>query len=104
MRKEFLEKAERMAALVVKNNPDNNSYLDTYAWVLFTRSKYKEAKKIMEKVIGSNPTNPTFYEHYGDILFKLGDVDEAVKQWEKAKSLDATNELIDKKIANKRLY
>ena len=104
LRKEFLEKAERMAALVVKNNPDNNSYLDTYAWVLFTRSKYKEAKKIMEKVIGSNPTNPTFYEHYGDILFKLGDVDEAVKQWEKAKSLDATNELIDKKIANKRLY
>lgn len=104
LRNEFLEKAERMAALVVKNNPTNNSYLDTYAWVLFTRAKYKDARKIMEKVIESNPTNSTFYEHYGDILFKLGNVEEAVKQWEKAKSFDNTNELIDKKIANRRLY
>lgn len=104
LRNESLEKAEKMAALVVKNNPDNNSYLDTYAWVLFSRAKYKEAKKIMEKVIQSDPTNSTFFEHYGDILFKLGNIDDAVKQWEKAKSLDATNELIDKKIANRRLY
>lgn len=104
LRNEFLEKAERMAALVVKNNPTNNSYLDTYAWVLFTRAKYKDAKKVMEKVIESNPTNSTFFEHYGDILFKLGNVEEAVKQWEKAKSFDNTNELIDKKIANRRLY
>ncbi|MBX2941847.1 MAG: tetratricopeptide repeat protein [Cyclobacteriaceae bacterium] len=104
LRNEFLEKAERMAAFVVKNNPTNNSYLDTYAWVLFTRAKYKDAKKVIEKVIDSAPTNSTFYEHYGDILYKLGNVEEAVKQWEKAKSLDITNELIDKKIANKRLY
>ncbi|MEP2668445.1 MAG: tetratricopeptide repeat protein [Cyclobacteriaceae bacterium] len=104
LRNEFLEKAERMAALVVKNNPTNNSYLDTYAWVLFTRAKYKDARKVMEKVIESNPTNSTFYEHYGDILFKLGNVEEAVKQWEKAKTFDNTNELIDKKIANRRLY
>ncbi|MEZ4945239.1 MAG: tetratricopeptide repeat protein [Cyclobacteriaceae bacterium] len=104
LRNEFLEKAERMAALVVKNNPTNNSYLDTYAWVLFTRAKYKEAKRVIEKVIESNPTNSTFYEHYGDILFKLGNVEDAVKQWEKAKSFDNTNELIDKKIANRRLY
>lgn len=104
LRNEFLEKAEKMAALVVKNNPSNNSYLDTYAWVLFTRAKYKDAKKVMEKVIDSNPDNATFYEHYGDILFKLGQVEEAVRQWEKAKSFDDTNELIDKKIANRRLY
>lgn len=104
LRNEFLEKAEKMSAQAVKNNPDNNSYLDTYAWVLFARAKYKEARKVMEKIIQSNPTNPTFYEHYGDILFKLGNIEEAVKQWEKAKSLDTDNELIDKKIANRRLY
>ena len=104
LRNEYLDKAERMSALAVKNNPYNNSYLDTYAWVLFTRGKYKDAKKVMEKIIDTNPTNSTFFEHYGDILFKLGDVEEAVKQWEKAKSLDIDNELIDKKIANRRLY
>ncbi len=104
LRKESLEKAEKMSALAVKNNPNNNSYLDTYAWVLFTREKYKEARKVMERVIKSKPSNSTFYEHYGDILFKLGDIDEAVNQWQKAKSLDTNNELIDKKIANRRLY
>ena len=104
LRNEYLDKAEKMAALVVKNNPSNNSYLDTYAWVLFTKAKYKEARKVMEKIIQTQPTNSTFYEHYGDILFKIGNIEEAVKQWEKAKSLDATNELIDKKIANRRLY
>ena len=104
LRNESLEKAEKMSALAVKRNPNNNSYLDTYAWVLFAREKYKEARKVMEKVIQSQVANPIFYEHYGDILFKLGNTDEAVKQWEKAKSLDTTNELIDKKIANRRLY
>lgn len=104
LRNEFLDKAEKMAALAVKNNPTNNSYLDTYAWVLFSKTKYKEARKVMEKIIQSKPTNSTFYEHYGDILYKLGNTEEAVKQWEKAKSLDGSNELIDKKIANRRLY
>ncbi len=104
MRNEYLDKAEKMASLVVKNNPNNNSYLDTYAWVLFAKAKYKEARRVMEKIIQTQPNNSTFYEHYGDILFKLGNTEEAVKQWEKAKSLDATNELIDKKIANRRLY
>ncbi len=104
LRNEYLDKAERMSSQAVKNNPNNNSYLDTYAWVLFTRGKYKEAKKVMEKIIDTNPTNSTFFEHYGDILFKLGEVEEAVRQWEKAKALDVDNELIDKKIANRRLY
>lgn len=104
LRNEFLDKAEKMSSQAVKNNPSNNSYLDTYAWVLFARGKFKEARKIMEKVIQSDPSNPIFFEHYGDILFKLGDIDAAVIQWEKAKALDESNELIDKKIANRRLY
>ena len=103
LRNEFLDKAEKMAAQAIKNNPNNHSYLDTYAWVLFVRGKYKEAKKVMDKIIQANPDNPVFYEHFGDILFKLGKVEEAVAQWEKAKSLDEGNELIDKKIANKKL-
>lgn len=103
LRKVNLEKAEKMAAQVVKANPDNSSYLDTYAWVLYARAKYKEAKKVMEKALSSGQVGATHYEHYGDILFQLGDVDGAVKQWQKSKSM-SDNELIDKKIANRRLY
>ena len=46
----------------------------------------------------------TLYEHYGDILFQMGDVEGAVVQWEKARSLTSQHDLIDKKIANRRLY
>ena len=103
LRKENLEKAEKMSAQLVKNNPKNTAYLDTHAWVLFMREKYKEARKYMEKAIEFGDVSATHYEHYGDILFQLGNIDEAVKQWQKAKSMDQGNELIDKKIANKRL-
>ena len=104
LRKENLEKAEKMASQMIKNNPDNSSYLDTYAWVLFMREKFKEAKKVMEKAINSGQVSATHYEHYGDILFQLGDIDGAVKQWQKAKAMTGDHELIDKKIANRRLY
>lgn len=104
LRKENLEKAETMAAKAVKANPDNASYLDTYAWVLFMRGKYKDARRQMEKALLSNSTDATLFEHYGDILFQLGEVDEAIKQWQKARALTNDHELIDKKIANRRLY
>lgn len=105
LRKANLEKAEKMAAFLVKNHPTNATYLDTYAWVLFAREKYKEARKVIERTLTSATPNPVHLEHYGDILFKLGEVDEAVKQWERARSLQhATNELLNKKIANRKIY
>ena len=104
LRKENLEKAEKMAAQLIKNNPDNSSYLDTYSWVLYNREKYREARKIMERAISGGRGSATHFEHYGDILFKLGDIDGAVTQWQKSKSMDSENALIDKKIANRKLY
>lgn len=104
LRQDHLEKAEQMAEKAVKNNPDNNTFIDTYAWVLFMREKYKEAKKVMEKAINSGNVSAIHYEHYGDILYKLGNVDLAVEQWQKAKGLNPNRELIDKKIADRKLY
>lgn len=105
LRKANLEKAEKMSAQLIKNNPNNATYLDTYAWVLYTREKYKDAKKVMEKAIASGLASAAHFEHYGDILFKLGEVENAVKQWEKAKNmLTTSSETLNKKIANKRIY
>lgn len=103
LRKADLEKAERMSSLLVKNHPDNISYLDTHAWVLYNREKYKEAKKVMEKALSLDKPSAINYEHYGDILFQLGDVDEAVEQWRKAKSMGSLNQEIDKKIATRKI-
>jgi len=105
LRKASLDKAEKMSTLLIKNNPDNASFLDTHAWVLYTRQKYKEARKIIERAIATGQANATHIEHYGDILFQLGEVDQAVQQWEKAKGmLNASNELLNKKIANRKIY
>ena len=104
LRNENLEKAEKMAAQLVRDHPDNAAYLDTYAWVLFMREKYREARRAMEKAIATGDTSATHFEHYGDILFKLGETEEAVVQWRKAKELDGDNMALDKKIANRRLY
>lgn len=104
LRKVNLEKAEKMSALLVKNNPDNPSYLDTHAWVLFMREKYKEARKVIEKAIGTGKASAVHFEHYGDILYKLGDVDGAVQQWEKARGLNANSEILNKKIVTRKIY
>jgi len=104
LRKENLDKAEKMSAKTVKNNPDNATFIDTYAWVLFMREKYKEAKKVMEKAFESGNVSAIHHEHYGDILYKLGDIDGAVEQWQKAKGLNPNAELIDKKISDRKLY
>jgi tetratricopeptide (TPR) repeat protein len=103
-RKENLDKAEKMSAALIKNNPDNPNFLDTHAWVLYTRQKYKDARKIIERAISTGKASATHFEHYGDILFQLGEVDNAVKQWEKARGLNANSELLNKKIANRKIY
>ena len=98
LRKVNLEKAERMSALLIKNHPDNASYLDTYAWVLYQENKYKEAKKIIEKVFPMGKVNAIHYEHYGDILYMLGEKDLAIEQWKKALELDPSKGAIKDKI------
>ncbi|MFM8347305.1 MAG: tetratricopeptide repeat protein [Bacteroidota bacterium] len=103
IRKAKLEIAERMAEQLIRLQPVNASFLDTYAWVLFARGKYKEARKVIETVIASGNANAVHLEHYGDILFQLGSIDEAVKQWELALSMNSRNEVLRKKILNRKL-
>lgn len=104
LRKEHLDKAERMAAQVIQDHPNNSTYLDTYAWVLYARDKFREARKVMEQALALPGLSSVHYEHYGDILFQLGDVDGAVRQWEKARSMTSDHEALDRKISNRRLY
>lgn len=103
LRKEKLEKAKEMSLRLVELYPEEPTFLDTHAWVLYTLKEYKEAKKYLEKAI-QNTNSGTIIEHYGDVLYKLGNTEEAVIQWQKAKKLDDTSEFLDKKIANKKLY
>jgi len=98
-----LDKAERMSGKVVERFPDNSTYLDTHAWVLFRKGEYTLAKFYMETAIkNGGEENAVLLEHYGDILYKAGKVEEAVENWIKAKELDSESETIDKKIKEKK--
>ncbi len=98
-----LDKAERMSAKVVERFPDNPTYLDTYAWVLFKKKNYTLARFYMETALKSGGNeNPTLLEHYGDILFMLDRVDEAVGYWNKAVEFGSDSEVLKQKINEKR--
>lgn len=99
LRKERLEQAEQMAKYANELVPNEPSYLDTYAWVLFQRGKYNEALVRIEKAVAMDQKSPELYEHYGDILYKLGRSSEALAQWNKAKALGSTEEKLNQKIS-----
>lgn len=105
LRKEKLEKAESMSKLSNELQPNQSSFLDTYAWILFQEQKYEEAKKWQEKALENGGTGSgTILEHYGDMLYKLNDTNKAVEYWLKAKTIGGASELIDKKIAEQKYY
>ncbi len=103
LRKEKLDKAKAMSSKLVEMHPEDPTFLDTHAWVLYTLNEYKEARKFLEKAV-ANTNSGIIIEHYGDVLFKLGETGKAVEQWKKAKGMDDTSEMIDKKIADRKLY
>lgn len=105
LRKEDLDKAERMSSKANEIDPGNATFQDTYAWILYQQGDYKQAKKWIEKALDNNGSDDAVVlEHYGDILFKLGEKQEAVNYWRKAKNQGLESDVIDKKIANKELY
>jgi len=94
-----LDVAEKLSNLVVQNNPNNATYLDTYAWVLFKKKDYQLAKFYMESALStSTEENPVLVEHYGDILFFLNEKDKAVQQWEKSLKMGNRSKVLPEKI------
>ena len=86
-----LQKAEQMSYRTIKAEPENSTYLDTYAWILFMEERYEESKTYIDKAVENDSTSSdVILEHAGDIYAKLGETDKAVEYWQK--SLDAGNE------------
>jgi len=96
-----LDKALEMITKCVAKEPDNPTFLDTYAWVLFVRKEYARALDPMTKAIqlSKDPSGEVF-EHYGDILFRNGQTGEAKKAWITAKQKPEVSDKIDDKINN----
>lgn len=80
-----LDEAERMIRKAVELEPENSSFLDSMAWVLYKEKKYKEAKEYMLKAVAQERgKNTELMEHMGDIQIALGEKADAKKSYEAA--------------------
>lgn len=105
LKKTGLDKAESMSAKSLEKEPENYTYIDTYAWILFCQKRYAEAKdyidkamKIMEDNGGPDEGDGNIVEHAGDIYFMHGDVEGALKLWKRAADLGTDSKNLKKKI------
>ena len=84
-----LDKAEEMSYRTVKAEPENATYLDTYAWILFEKGRYTEARIYIEQALkNGGETSRVIVEHCGDIYYKLGEEKKALEFWKKADSIE----------------
>jgi len=95
-----LKEAESMARKVIEKEEYNNTYLDTYGWVLYKRGKFREAEDVFKKIIDSGGIDAEYYEHYGYILMKRKKCEKAIINWEKALKLDNTKVYLIEEIKN----
>lgn len=99
LRNERLALAEKMSSQAVAMESDNATYLDTYAWVLYKRGEYSQARYYIKLAIEKDKDpSGVLYEHYGDILYRSGEHQEALKMWKKAAEMGGgvSEELNDK--------
>ncbi|MDR2145979.1 MAG: tetratricopeptide repeat protein [Tannerella sp.] len=103
--KKDLTKAERMSALCIKFEPDNATYIDTYAWIFFMQGNYFLAKIYIEQAISKDMEGSAeLLDHYGDILYMSGEKEKALEQWQKAKEAGKNSTTLDRKIEEKQYF
>ena len=98
-----LDKAEEMSYKTIKAEPNNATYLDTYAWILFEKGNYAEARIYIDNaMLADGEKSSEVVEHCGDIYYMTGDVEGALKYWKKALEMGSQSETLKKKISQKK--
>ena len=90
LEKRDLNRAEQMSLKVIQQYPDNPTYLDTYAWVLYQQGSYFMAQFYQQKAIDAmgDERSSALMEHMGDILVKQNDLKQALMYWQQALECD----------------
>lgn len=101
---EYIKKA--LDIEMATNEENSATTLDTYAWVLFKRRDYAQAKETIDSVLelGEEDSSADVLEHAGDIYFMNGNPAEALEFWEQALKLNPDNELLQRKVKNKTFF
>ncbi len=78
VRGDRLKLAKNMSRETIMKEPENSTYLDTYAWILFKMGKISGAKKYISLAISSNN------DQSGEILLHAGEIFLKARMYEKA--------------------
>lgn len=98
-----LDKAEEMSYKTVKAEPDNATYLDTYAWILFEKGNYAEARLYIDDAMKNDGgKSDVIIEHCGDIYYMTGDADKALEYWKQALEAGSGSKTLRQKIQKKK--
>ena len=98
-----LDTAEEMSYKTVQAEPNNATYLDTYAWILFEKGNYAEARIYIDNAMKSDDEkSDVIVEHCGDIYYMTGDVDGALSYWKKALEMGSESKTLKQKIEKKK--
>lgn len=98
-----LDKAEEMSYKTVKAEPNNSTYLETYAWILFEKGNYAEARIYIDNAMKNDgEKSDVIVEHCGDIYFMTGDAEGALKYWKKALEMGSESKTLKQKIEKKK--
>lgn len=82
-----LDRAAQMSQQTIQAEPNNTTYLDTYAWILFRQKKFAEARLYIDQALknGNDSTmSSVIFEHAGDIYIQLHQLQKAMEYWQQA--------------------
>ena len=111
---EQLDKAEEMSYRTIRLEPENKTYLDTYAWILFMKERFTEARIYIDRVV--DPETPAdsllqdemlsanVIEHAGDIYARCGLEERALYYWKLAREKNdgTATEALPRKLRKKK--
>lgn len=97
-----LETALELSAIALQSDPDNNTYLDTYGWILFKMGRSEEALEYILKATESGVVTTEILEHLGDIYLKLGRKQDAINAWLRGLEIEPENTNLTKRIKDNK--
>ncbi len=99
------EKALKLGKQAMKMAPDQPKYQALYGRILYRYKSYDDAKTWFDKALADGGSDQyQILEYYGDLLFQTGHAEEALRYWNLAKDKGSPSKVLDKKIANRKLY
>jgi len=94
-----LLKAKQLSYSTLINSPENATFVDTYAWILFKLLDFVNAKHYAEKAMVINAeTDADIIFHYAEILYAVKEFELAEKYYKLASDHGFSKETIDKKL------